>query len=65
MKGDERAEDWLHGLLSAVKRHREYRKQRKAERDLQRIVDETRESYETRRYRERRSAALKSTRGAV
>ena len=36
-----------------------------ARRRLARLVEQRRESYETRRYRERRAAALKATRRVV
>lgn len=45
-----------------MKRLREYiflRRHMRACRELQRIVEQQRNSYETRRYRERRAAALK------
>lgn len=52
MKGEPTPIEYLRLLQRMVKRA-------KARRDLQRIVDTTRNSYECRRYREKRAAALK------
>lgn len=56
MKSSPTEQDWLHVLLRALK-------QRRARKELQRITDERRESFETERFRRRRAAALKATRG--
>lgn len=52
MKGEETTETVLAQLMRYIKR-------KKAERELQRLTDERRNSYEIRRYREKRHAALK------
>lgn len=46
----------LHTLYRALK-------QRRARKELQRITDERRESYECEQFRRRHAAALKATRG--
>lgn len=52
MKGEPTPADWLTALYRALK-------QRRARKELQRITDERRDSFECQDYRKRRAAALK------